>query len=51
MVAESATPTLEAMRRVAEDTIQEHPRRKRTRPEDKDGQQMYLESLTNFWLS
>lgn len=46
MEADVCTATLQAMRRVAEDTIQGSIQGwKRARPEDKVGQQMYLDSI------
>jgi len=49
MEANAATSTLEALRKVAEETIQGKIQGwKGKRPEDKEGQQMYLESITEL---
>ena len=46
MEADAATSTLEAIRKVAEETIQGKIEGwKRTKPEDMEGQQLYLESI------
>jgi hypothetical protein len=46
---EAVTSMLQAMRHVAENSIQGSiPGWKRTRPEDKDGQQMYLKSISEL---
>jgi len=46
MEAEAATSTLDAIKKVAEETIHGNIQGwKQIRPEDKDGQQMYLESI------